>query len=83
MNCLACSTKGLNKLHYEILDYANIMLLPNKATEAKLKKTYNILEKEIKSISTYFDILPYGSYIQKLNTVKSDMDFTLIFTEDL
>lgn len=82
MNKLACNTKGLIKLHYEIFDYVNNILIPNSATEEKLNKTYYVLEKEIKHISSYFDIIPYGSYIQKLNTIKSDMDFTLIFSED-
>ena len=82
MNKLARSTKGLTKLHYEILDYVSTILIPNKASEVLLKQTSLLLEKEIKKISKYFDILPYGSYVQKLNTVHSDLDFTLIFTED-
>ena len=82
MNKLARSTKGLTKLHYEILDYVSTVLIPNKGSEVLLKQTSILLEKEIKKISKYFDILPYGSYVQKLNTVHSDLDFTLIFTED-
>ena len=82
MNKLSRCTKGLTKLHYEILDYVSSKLIPNKASEVLLKQTALLLEKEIKKISQYFDILPYGSYVQKLNTVNSDLDFTLIFKED-
>ena len=74
MNKLSRCIKGLIKLHYEILDYVSSKLIPQKSSEDLLKQTSILLETEIKKISQYFDILPYGSYVQKLNTVNSDLD---------
>ena len=82
MSKLACTTKGLTKLHYEILDYVNALLIPNDETQKIFDKTYKLFRNAIKNISTFFDILPYGSYSQNLQIVQSDMDFTLIFSED-
>ena len=71
---LCKQTKGIDKLHFEIYDYVNTILIPNEEDLQKRKRTIQLISCIVKSFRQDLWISPFGSYAQGLDLKSSDID---------